>query len=57
MEDELFRVLLDLWMVCDPWPLGVESSEEFEGALHREALRRNFPDIVGAYHEFKVREG
>lgn len=49
-----FRVLLDLWMVMDPWPLGEGDKQRFEALLARDLDARNYMGIVDAYHEHEV---
>lgn len=52
MNDQEFRVLLDLCMVSDPWPLGEDERETFDRMLKRESERRGFDSWVVAYHEY-----
>lgn len=51
MKDKQFRVLLDLMMVSDPWPLAEKGSHEvFVELLHNEARNRGYDDEIVAYH-------
>lgn len=53
ISDEAFRVLLDLFMVSDPWPLEDDTSKGILfGFLCAEASKRGYDDWVVAYHEF-----
>ena len=50
-----FRALLDLIMCCDPWPVADDGENQrfIQLLADREARRREFPDWISAYHEFK----
>ena len=53
MKDMQFRVLLDLMMVSDPWPLPDNGShDEFINMLRNEAKQRGYDDEIVAYHNF-----
>jgi len=52
IADRPFRVLLDLYMVSDPWPLSDESSGVLFAFLDAEASKRGYDTWVDAYHEF-----
>lgn len=54
MNDKLFRVLLDLWMVSDPWPLEMQAHEILEASLSFESWQRGYTNMIDAYHEFVV---
>jgi len=54
MSDKEFRVLLNLFMVSDPWPLTDSEQEQMEEMLNREAVKRGHENWVVAYHEIKV---
>ena len=54
ISDEAFRVLLDLYMVSDPWPLGQNQKAVFFGFLTAESHKRDYTDLIEAYHEFEV---
>ena len=54
MSDKEFRVLLDLFMVSDPWPLDEEESQEtIRHMLNEESRTIGYADWVEAYHKFK----
>lgn len=51
MKDAQFRVLLNLMMASDPWPLLEKGSQEvFVGMLRNEAKARGYDDEIIAYH-------
>lgn len=50
MKDGLFRSLLDLFMVSDPWPCTEEGQEIIEEMLDKEAKRRGYETWVHAFH-------
>ena len=53
MKDMQFRLLLDLMMVSDPWPLPDNGShDEFINMLRNEAKKRGYDDEIVAYHNF-----
>jgi len=53
MKDMQFRALLDLMMVCDPWPLEDNGSRnELLRLLTNEAKKRGYDDSLAAYHAF-----
>lgn len=54
IADEAFRVLLDLFMVSDPWPLSDREKNKMYAFLTAEASKRGYDGWVGAYHEFEV---
>lgn len=56
MDDEQFRMLLDLWMVSDPWPLSDDANVTLTRMLDAESERRGYDNYVVAYHEFRVSE-
>lgn len=56
MSDKTFRVMLDLFMCSDPWPLSEESRREYERALESEASRRGHNGLVEAYHRHQPLE-
>jgi hypothetical protein len=56
MSDKTFRVLLDLFMVSDPWPLSEEANEEYTQLLNTESLRRGHNSWVEAYHRHQKLE-
>jgi len=45
-----YRVLLDLFMVTDPWPLPLESASIMEDYLNKLAPDFGHPNWVEAYH-------
>lgn len=49
MNDEEFKVFVQLLMVSDPWPLeyGHPMMTDF---ADNEARKRGFPDWIAAYH-------
>ena len=53
MTDDEFRMMLDLWMVSDPWPLSGRDSRTLHDMLMRLSKERGFEGIVAAYHDFK----
>ncbi len=52
MKDMQFRVLLDLMMVSDPWPLDDDARSVLVEQLHNESRKRGYDDMVTAYHSF-----
>lgn len=56
IPDPAFRVLLDLYMVSDPWPLTDTDKGVMFGFLTAEAHKREFDDLMDAYHEFDPEE-
>ena len=54
MTDYEFRVLLNLWMVSDPWPLSEKEGEAFHSFMERKSVGRGYTDIVDAFHNQKV---
>lgn len=56
MSDKTFRVLLDLFMVSDPWPLSEEGRREYEQVITAEASRRGHNGWVEAYHYHHPKE-
>jgi hypothetical protein len=54
ITDEAFRVLLDLYMVSDPWPLEDKDNLVIFGFLSGESQKRGYKGWVEAYHEFEV---
>lgn len=57
ISDDAYRVLLDLYMVADPWPLTDEANGIMFAFMDAEAHKRGFDTWVDAYHEFKVGDG
>lgn len=58
MNDLEFRILLDLYMVSDPWPLDdSESNNVIGGLLNRESKKRGFDGWIVAFHQFKLQIG
>jgi len=53
VADEAFRVLLDWFMVSDPWPLEAKQQGMMLAFLNAEASKRGYDDWVHAYHEFR----
>ena len=53
MKDTQFRVLLDLLMVSDPWPLDDDARTVFVEQLHNESKKRGYDDVINAYHFFQ----
>lgn len=52
LTDEEFRMLLDLMMASDPWPISVHQHVIMAGLLSEEAEERGYDDgWVVAYHE------
>lgn len=56
MKESELRVLLDLYMVSDPWPLKEHADGVLEDLLNRESGERGFSSWVVAYHEFMPSE-
>ena len=52
MKDIEYRVLLDLMMVSDPWPLGQTNLAIFKKFMKNEAKHRGYDDEIVAYHNF-----
>lgn len=52
VSDDAFRVLLDLYMVSDPWPLSDRENGVLFAFLSAEASKRGFDSWTEAYHEF-----
>lgn len=52
MRDSEFRVLLDLMMVSDPWPLGQSELATFKSHMLNESNKRGYDDTIIAYHNF-----
>lgn len=53
----VYRVLLDLYMVSDPWPLEAKADGIMMAALTAEARKRGYDGWVEAYHELEVDDG
>jgi len=53
MNDHEFRMLLNLYMISDPWPLTPEEDDTCAVLLNTEAKKRGFSGWVPAYHKFK----
>lgn len=51
--DGVFRVLLNLYMVSDPWPLEQEEDDRLEAWLSEVARERGYDGWVHAYHELR----
>lgn len=56
MSDKIFRVLLDLFIFSDPWPLTEEAQREYEQVIEAEAIRRGHNGWVEAYHRHQPLE-
>jgi hypothetical protein len=52
ITDEAFRVLLDWFMVADPWPLEPKQNAVMFGFLGAESSKRGYESWEEAYHEF-----
>lgn len=50
LSDKQFRVLLDLFMVSDPWPLSDGEFATVEKLLMSESNAREFNSYTDAYH-------
>ena len=63
MNDNQYRVFLDLMMVSDPWPLEKADGEILTRLADNEANRRGYENWIVAYHEhlrgerYKVQAG
>lgn len=53
LSDDVFRVLLDLYMVSDPWPLTDAADVILHALIDSEGQARGFTDWVTAYHRFE----
>lgn len=53
LDDKEFRLLLDLFMVSDPWPLEDDRFVIMEKLLMKEAHVRGFDSYIEGYHEFE----
>ena len=55
LPDSIFRLLLDLFMASDPWPLANQAGswDRMEEILNGESESRGFGAWTVAYHEFK----
>ena len=53
MNDWFFRLLLDWFMVSDPWPLDDDAHEAVRFVLDDEAKQRGYDTWVEAYHLLK----
>jgi hypothetical protein len=53
VPDEVFRLLLDLYMVNDPWPLSDRENGQMLGFLIAECHKRGYESWTRAYHEFE----
>lgn len=53
LSDDVFRVLLDLYMVSDPWPLSSAADDTLHALIDAEGQARGFGDWVTAYHRFE----
>lgn len=51
LHDRVFRDLLDLVMVNDPWPLDDASEQRIKHLLITESEARGYDGWVEAYHE------
>jgi hypothetical protein len=56
VADSVFRLLLDLHMVSDPWPLDDRDRGKMIMFLHAEASKRGYDSWEEAYHEFDPSE-
>lgn len=50
MCERTFRVMLDLFMVSDPWPLSEAAQSEYLKLLETESNLRGYDSWVEAYH-------
>lgn len=48
-----FRAMLNLFMCSDPWPADKEDHAVLENLLNDEARKRQWENLVSAYHAFK----
>lgn len=56
IADDAYRVLLDLLMVSDPWPLETADHGKMLAFLGAEASKRGYDSWEDAYHEFDPQE-
>ena len=54
VADDAFRVLLDWYMLADPWPLSDRAHGMMFGFLTAEANKRGYETWVDAYHDFQT---
>ena len=52
VADHVFRMLLDLYMAADPWPLSDKQSGMMLAFLTAESSKRGYGTWVEAYHDF-----
>lgn len=55
LTNKQFRVLMDLAMVSDPWPLN-DDKDVIDELLHTEARERGFDGWYVVYHEYTPNE-
>lgn len=53
LTDEQFRMLLDLTMVTDPWPLGPDENDILIAFITEQSEAFGYNDWVEAYHRFQ----
>lgn len=54
MKPYEIRMLLDLWMSSDPWPLDAGDAQTLNDLLLRELAAYGFTDLSVACHDFSV---
>lgn len=54
LSPAVFRMLLNLVMVTDPWPLNDSENTTFIDWMNHESQLWGFPSWVEAYHQFKL---
>lgn len=54
MTRENFRLLLDMWMMLDPWPLSQKQSADFDYFLLAKARDFGYRDVLEAYHNLET---
>ena len=52
MDDRIFEVLLNWFMVSDPWPLTEKEHDMIEAFLDEESKKRGEDNWVCAYHRW-----
>ena len=54
LSDQEFRVLLNLFMISDPWQLDNDGEDTIRSLLQKESKLRDFEDWIHSFHEFEV---
>ena len=51
MIDDIFLIMLEWFMVSDPWPLDEAKHDKIEFVLNIESKNRGYDTWVDAYHD------